>query len=36
LNIRVVRFENKDVFEHTENVIEEIKRNFTSPAPPET
>jgi very-short-patch-repair endonuclease len=36
LNIRVVRFENKDVFEQTEYVIDEIKRNFTTPAPPET
>ena len=29
LNIRVIRFENKDVFENTEGVLEEIRRNFT-------
>ena len=38
LNICVIRFENKDVFENTEGVLEEIRRNFTSeqttPAPP--
>ncbi|WP_210464616.1 endonuclease domain-containing protein [Rufibacter roseolus] len=28
LNIRVIRFENKDVFEQTEGVIEEIRRSF--------
>ena len=28
LNIKVIRFENKDIFERTEAVIEEIKRNF--------
>ncbi len=37
LNIRVLRFENKDVFENTEGVLEEIRRNFiikqTTPPP---
>ncbi len=28
LNIKVIRFENKDVFENAEGVLEEIKRNF--------
>ncbi len=27
LNIKVIRFENKDVFENTEGVLEEIRRN---------
>ena len=30
LNICVIRFENKDVFENTEGVLEEIRRNLTS------
>jgi very-short-patch-repair endonuclease len=30
LNICVIRFENKDVFENTEGVLEEIRKNFTS------
>jgi very-short-patch-repair endonuclease len=36
LNIRVVRFENKDVFENTEGVLEEIKKTFLykPPLPP--
>jgi len=38
LNIRVIRFENKDIFENTEGVLEEIRRNFgskqTTPTPP--
>ena len=38
LNISVIRFENKDVFENTEGVLEEIRRNFaakqTTPTPP--
>ena len=37
INIRVLRFENKDVFEKTEGILEEIKRNFimaqTTPNP---
>ena len=37
LNIRVLRFENKDVFENSEGVLEEIQRNFilnqTTPDP---
>ena len=37
LKIRVMRFENKDIFENTEGVLEEIRRNFnskqTTPAP---
>jgi len=28
LNIKVIRFENKDVFENTEGVLEEIRRYF--------
>ena len=36
LNIRVMRFENKDVFENAEGVLEEIRRNFTSNRPPLT
>ncbi len=36
LNIRVIRFENKDVFENTEGVLEEIRRNFTFNKPPLT
>jgi very-short-patch-repair endonuclease len=31
LNIRVMRFENKDIFENTEGVLEEIRRHFISP-----
>ncbi len=38
LNIRVMRFENKDVFENTEAVLEEIRKNLssgqTTPTPP--
>ena len=34
LNIKVIRFENKDVFENTEGVLEEIKRSFLSDQPP--
>ena len=30
LNIYVIRFENKDLFENTERVLAEIRRNFTS------
>jgi very-short-patch-repair endonuclease len=33
LNIRVVRFENKDVFENTEGVLEEIRRHFLNKPP---
>lgn len=35
LNIKVIRFENKDVFENMEGVLEEVKRNFrpTTPDP---
>jgi len=29
LNISVLRFENKDVIENTEGVLEEIRRHFT-------
>ena len=29
LNISVIRFENKDVMENTEGVLEEIRRHFT-------
>lgn len=34
LNIKVIRFENKDVFESTEGVLEEIRRSFSSDQPP--
>ncbi len=30
LDIRVMRFENKDIFDNTEGVLEEIRRNFSS------
>ena len=30
LNIKVIRFENKDIFEKREGVLEEIRRNFVS------
>lgn len=33
LNIKVIRFENKDVFENAEGVLEEIKRNFKQTTP---
>ena len=31
--IQVIRFENKEVFENLEAVLEEIRRNFTTPGP---
>ena len=34
LNIKVVRFENKTVFDNLDWVLEEIKRNFRSDGPP--
>jgi very-short-patch-repair endonuclease len=33
LNIRVVRFENRDVLERMEEVLNEIRNNFTTPGP---
>jgi very-short-patch-repair endonuclease len=30
LNIRVIRFENRDLFENTEGVLEEIRGNLLS------
>jgi len=33
LNIRIIRFENKEVFEQLEGVLEEIRQNFTTPHP---
>jgi very-short-patch-repair endonuclease len=33
LNIRIIRFENKEVFEQLEGVLEEIRQNFTTPNP---
>ncbi len=33
LNIKIIRFENKEVFEQLEGVLEEIRRNFTTPNP---
>ena len=36
LNIKVIRFENKDIFDNTEGILEEIKKFFiqTTPPPP--
>jgi len=34
LNMKVLRFENKTVFDNLEWVLEEIKRNFRSDGPP--
>jgi len=34
LNIRVIRFENREVFERMDQVIEQIKSFFTTPTPP--
>ncbi|MEW6418148.1 MAG: endonuclease domain-containing protein [Nitrospirota bacterium] len=37
MGIRVLRFENKDVFENAEGILEEIRKNFlkqTTPTPP--
>jgi very-short-patch-repair endonuclease len=34
LNIRIIRFENKEVFDQLEGVLEEIRQNFTTPTPP--
>ena len=31
LNIKIIRFENKEIFEQLEGVLEEIKQNFTTP-----
>lgn len=36
LNIRVLRFENKDVFENTEGILEEIRGNLFLNKPPLT
>ncbi len=33
LNIKVIRFENKEVFNQLEGVLEEIRQNFTTPNP---
>jgi len=33
LNIRVIRFENKEVFEQLEGILEEIRQCFTTPSP---
>jgi very-short-patch-repair endonuclease len=33
LDIRVIRFENENVFENTEGVLEEIRRNFCTTTP---
>jgi very-short-patch-repair endonuclease len=33
LNIKLIRFENKAVFEQLEGVLEEIRQNFTTPDP---
>jgi very-short-patch-repair endonuclease len=33
LNIKLIRFENKAVFEQLEGVLEEIRQNFTTPNP---
>ena len=36
LNMKVLRFENKTVFDNRDWVLEEIKRNFKPPRPPAT
>ena len=36
LNMKVLRFENKTVFDNLDWVLEEIKRNFKPPRPPAT
>jgi very-short-patch-repair endonuclease len=33
LNIRMLRFENNEVFNQLEGVLEEIRQNFTTPTP---
>ena len=33
LNIRIIRFENKEIFDQLEGVLEEIRQSFTTPAP---
>ena len=33
LHIRIIRFENNEVFEQLEGVLEEIRQNFTTPNP---
>jgi very-short-patch-repair endonuclease len=33
IGIRVIRFENRNVFENTEGVLEEIRRNFCTTTP---
>jgi len=33
LSIRIIRFENKEVFEQLEGILEEIRQNFTTPSP---
>jgi len=32
LNIKIIRFENKEVFNQLEGVLEEIRQNFTTPS----
>jgi very-short-patch-repair endonuclease len=36
LNIKIIRFENKEVFGQLEGVLEEIRQSFTTPTPPKT
>jgi very-short-patch-repair endonuclease len=36
LNIKIIRFENKEVFTQLEGTLEAIRQNFTTPAPPKT
>jgi very-short-patch-repair endonuclease len=36
LNIKIIRIENKDVFDQLEGVLEEIRQNLTTPTPPKT
>ena len=33
LHIKIIRFENREVFEQLEGVLEEIRQNFTTPNP---
>jgi very-short-patch-repair endonuclease len=34
LNIKIIRFENKEVFDRLQGVLEEIRQSFTTPTPP--
>jgi very-short-patch-repair endonuclease len=34
LNIKIIRFENKEVFDQLQGVLKEIRQSFTTPTPP--